>query len=64
MVKTNTKSDNILISVITPTYNRVGFLKECVQSVKSSVILPFNFEFEHIVADDCSTDETPMLWKN
>lgn len=42
-------SQNILISVITTTYNRLNFLKDCVESVQASVIAPLNFEFEHIV---------------
>jgi len=58
MEKTSIKSDNILISVITPTFNRVDFLKECIQSVQASIIQPFQFQFEHIVADDGSTDDT------
>jgi len=47
----------MLISVITPTYNRARFLPETIASVANQTY-PY---VEHIVVDDGSTDETPEL---
>ncbi len=41
------------VSVITPAYNASRFLARCLASVKSQGV-----ECEHIVVDDCSTDNT------
>lgn len=47
----------MLISVMTPTFNRRGnFLPRCLASVQRQ--LGGEFEHEHIVVDDCSTDGT------
>lgn len=54
----------MLISVITPTYNRKNYLKECINSVASSITKPLNFKWEHIVVDDGSTDGTPQIFEN
>jgi glycosyltransferase involved in cell wall biosynthesis len=43
------------ISVITPTYNRPGLLKNSINSVLSQTYS----DFELIVIDDCSSDNTP-----
>ena len=45
------------VSVIIPSYNRVLFLKEAIDSVLAQ---DFN-DFELIVVDDGSTDATPEL---
>ncbi len=45
------------ISVIIPTYNRAGFLKEAIDSVRGQDYP----DFELIVVDDGSTDATPDL---
>lgn len=44
-------------SIITPTYNRVGFLSEMIRSVQTQTFR----EFEHIIVDDGSTDSTEEL---
>lgn len=46
-----------LVSVIIPTKNRAALLKRAIQSVLSQTIQ----NFEIIVIDDASTDETPQL---
>ena len=43
-----------LISVITPTYNRAAFLERAISSVLNQTY----GNFEMIIADDCSTDNT------
>jgi glycosyltransferase involved in cell wall biosynthesis len=53
----NLRADPLQVSVIIPTYNRVGCLREAVDSVLSQGFRGF----ELIVVDDGSTDETPQL---
>jgi glycosyltransferase involved in cell wall biosynthesis len=43
------------ISIITPSFNQVSFLKETVQSIHSQVV---DLEIEHIIVDGGSTDGT------
>jgi glycosyltransferase involved in cell wall biosynthesis len=47
----------LLISVITPTYNRASFLTETIESISSQDYR----NFEHIVIDDGSTDNTSEI---
>ena len=49
-----------LISVIIPTFNRIGFLKEAVESVEKQGCR----DFELIIVDDGSTDGTGEYIKN
>ena len=44
-------------SIITPTYNRVSFLEEMIASVAAQTFQ----NYEHIIVDDGSTDETEQL---
>ena len=48
---------NDFITVVIPTYNRVTFLKDAIDSVLAQTFL----DFELIVVDDGSTDNTPKL---
>jgi glycosyltransferase involved in cell wall biosynthesis len=45
----------IKISIITPSFNQVSFLKETIDSIQSQEV---NFELEHIIIDGGSTDGT------
>jgi len=47
----------ILFSVIVPSYNRAGLIKETIHSLLEQVY----FHFELIIVDDGSTDETEMV---
>lgn len=51
------KNSDTLISVITPTYNRAAFLKRAISSVLNQTYR----NFEMIIADDCSTDNTEQM---
>ncbi len=42
------------VSIIVPTYNRIDFLKECLQSIEEQTFR----DYEVIVIDDASADET------
>jgi len=51
---------NIKISIVTPSYNQGVFIEEAINSVQSQQ----GVDFEHIIMDNCSTDETgPILKK-
>ena len=45
------------ISVITPTFNRANVISEAIASVQRQT----QTDFEHIIVDDGSTDDTPAL---
>lgn len=47
------------ISVITPSLNQGRFIRDCIESVKTQE----GVEWEHIVVDNCSTDETLSILK-
>jgi len=46
------------ISVVTPSHNRLEYLKVAVMSVQVNVLAPLDIEFEHIIHDCGSTDGT------
>ena len=46
------------ISVVTPSHNRLKFLKEAIMSVQANVLAPIDMQFEHIIHDCGSTDGT------
>ncbi|MDN5652933.1 MAG: glycosyltransferase, partial [Lactococcus lactis] len=46
-------SDNIFFSIITPNYNSGGKILRAIESLKSNSI-----SYEHIIIDDCSTDDS------
>ena len=48
-------NDNIMVSVLCPTYNQKKYITQCLDSVLSQET---DFAFEVIVKDDCSTDGT------
>ena len=48
---------DILLSVVTPTYNRAGLLPDCYRSLKKQTDL----RFEWIIVDDGSTDDTELV---
>ncbi|MBT6226808.1 MAG: glycosyltransferase family 2 protein [Candidatus Scalindua sp.] len=45
------------ISICIPTYNRAKFLKNCINSIVSSISLS-DFEVQVCISDNCSTDQT------
>ena len=47
------------LSIITPTFNRAAYLEHCYRSLESQT----NSDFEWILVDDGSTDETPEIVK-
>lgn len=51
------RADSPLVTIITPTYNRAGYLPETIESVLDQGYP----NLEYIVLDDGSTDETPTV---
>jgi glycosyltransferase involved in cell wall biosynthesis len=52
-----TMNEPVRVSAVTPTYNRAGYLAECIDSV-----LGQDFPgLEHVIVDDGSTDDTPRV---
>ncbi len=45
-------------TVITPTYNRRQFLPEAVASVRATITAPLDIQFEHLILENASTDDT------
>lgn len=55
--------EKTLISIITPTYNRDYCIQRAINSVKN-LLIPDNFDYEHIIIDDGSTDNTKKIIEN
>lgn len=49
---------DIMLSVIVETYNHERYIEKCLDSILKQKV---SFEYEIIVADDCSTDKTAQL---
>lgn len=60
-VARDTKSSSMptLISIITPTHNRSAFLRQNLESVQNQK--QDGFDHEHIIVDNCSTDDTAAI---
>lgn len=50
--------NNILVSVVCTTYNHASFIRQCLDGF---VMQKTSFNFEVIIHDDASTDETPSI---
>lgn len=50
-------NEHVKISILTPVYNGMPFLKECVESVLKQTFK----EWEMLISDNCSTDETRIF---
>ncbi|SMC75875.1 glycosyltransferase family 2 protein [Pedobacter africanus] len=46
------------VSICIVTYNQEKYVEKCIDSVLAQIV---NFEYEIIIADDCSTDETKNI---
>ena len=53
------KSNQPLVSIITPLYNKEKFILDCIQSVKNQIYK----NWEWIIVDDCSTDSSLEILK-
>ena len=47
------------VSILTTVYNRANFLGECIESVQQSKFK----DYEHIIVDDGSTDDSVAIAK-
>ena len=52
--------DNVLVSIITPTYNHEDYIEKCIESVLAQSYQ----NWEQIIVDDGSDDNTPKLISN
>lgn len=50
--------NDLLVSVIVPTYNHSNYIKNCLNSILSQDI---HFKMEVIIGDDCSTDDNQKV---
>lgn len=53
-------TDNPLVSIVIPTYNKVNILKDCL----TSVVCFTNVPYELIIVDDCSSDATEAFLRS
>ena len=54
----------MLISVVIPTYNRLPILKKCLDALENQILNDKIQNFEIVVVDDGSTDETVSWLRN
>ena len=55
-------NDKKIVSVITPCFNEEGNILQCYKEVKALFKKELtNYNYEHIFADNCSTDKTPNI---
>ena len=54
----------MLISVVIPTYNRLPILKKCLDSLENQILNDKIQNFEIVIVDDGSTDETVSWLRN
>lgn len=52
---------NILLSVLVPTFNQENFIYDCIKSIQNQKT---NFDYEILVGDDCSNDNTKEIINN
>lgn len=52
------KSKNPIISIVIPVYNQYQYTKTCLYQISQTVK---NFDYEIIIADDCSNDNTVKI---
>lgn len=57
---TTGKHDNVLISIITPVYNSEKYIGDTIQSV----LVQTHTNWEMLIADDCSVDNTANVIQN
>ncbi|MEB3241179.1 MAG: glycosyltransferase family A protein [Synechococcus sp.] len=51
----------MLVSVVIPTYNRLPILRQCLTALEQQIDLPEGDDFEVVLVDDGSTDDT-VAW--
>ena len=52
------------ISIVTPTYNEEETIRSCINAVREVMGTELlNYEYEHIITDNCSTDSTISILK-
>ena len=56
----DTNRNDVLVSVVAPVYNEATVVEELVRRIHAACAT-LEEPFEIIIADDCSTDETPQL---
>lgn len=55
---------SILVSIVTPCFNEELSIKDCIRSVREMMSSLEGFNYEHIVADNRSTDSTVQIVKD
>lgn len=52
---------NLMLSIVVITYNQEKYIRQAIESIINQ---PKNFEYEILVCDDASTDNTPAILKD